>query len=98
VPVWTAERVYEFLKMKDEASFSDIEWSENTLTFNLSSAIPNPDGLTILLPADHGDLKISSVAIDGLIRQFEHRTIKGNEYASITVIPGKIYKISAGYR
>ncbi len=98
VPVWTAERVYEFLKMKDEASFSDIEWSENTLTFNLSSAIPNPDGLTILLPADHGDLKISSVAIDGLIRQFEHRTIKGNEYASITVTPGKIYIISAGYR
>ena len=98
VPVWTAERVYEFLKMKDEASFSDIEWSENTLTFNLSSAIPNPDGLTILLPADHGDLKISSVSIDGLIRQFEHRTIKGNEYASITVTPGKIYKISAGYR
>lgn len=98
VPVWTAERVYEFLKMKDEASFSDIEWSENTLTFNLSSAIPNPDGLTILLPADHGDLKISSVAIDGLIRQFEHRTIKGNEYASITVTPGKFYKISAGYR
>ena len=52
VPVWTAERVYEFLKMKDEACFSDIEWSENTLTFNLSSGIPNPDGLTILLPAD----------------------------------------------
>ncbi len=61
VPVWTAERVYEFLKMKDEACFSDIEWSENTLTFNLSSGIPNPDRLTIMLPSDHGDLKISSV-------------------------------------
>ena len=63
VPVWTAERVYEFLKMKDEACFSDIEWSENTLTFNLSSGITNPDGLTILLPADHGDLRISRVSL-----------------------------------
>jgi hypothetical protein len=98
VPIRTAERVYEFLKMKDEACFSDIGWSENTLTFTLSSGIPNPDGLTILLPSDHGDLKISSVSIDGNIRQFDHRTIKGNEYALITVNPGKIYKISAGYR
>ena len=97
VPIWTAEKVYEFLKMKDQASFSDIEWSENTLTFNLSSGIPNPDGLTILISAVHGNLKISSVAIDGHIRQFEHRTIKGNEYASITVNSGKDYTISVSY-
>jgi hypothetical protein len=98
VPVWTAERVYEFLKMKDEASFSDIEWSENRLTFNLSSGIPNPEGLTLLLPSIHGNLKINSVAIDGHISQFERKTIKGYEYALITVTPGKIYEISAGYR
>ena len=97
VPVWTAERVYEFLKMKDEASFKDIEWTENTLTFNLSSGIPNPDGLTILIPEDYNDLKISSVSIDGHIRQFEYRIIKGTKYALITVTPGKNYKISAGY-
>ncbi len=97
VPIWTAERVYEFLKMKDEASFSDIEWAENTLTFNLLSGISNPEGLTILLPSDHGDLKISSVSIDGRIRQFEYSIIKGTKYAMITVTPGKDFKISAGY-
>jgi hypothetical protein len=98
VPIWTAERVYEFLRMKDEASFSNLNWSENQLTFKLSSSLVNLEGLTFLLPAIYGNLKIGSVKINRQISQFTGKMIKGYEYALITVTPGKIYEITADYR
>jgi len=98
VPIWTAERVYEFLKMKDEASFSNLKWSGNTLTFLLSSAIDNRDGLTFLLPENHDGSKISSIKVDGRTIKLTKNIIKGYEYAFITISPGKTYEISAFYR
>jgi hypothetical protein len=98
VPVWTAERVYEFLKMKDEASFSDIKWSHNELTFKLSSAINSSEGLTFLLPAFYCSSKIKSITLNDKSSKFELKTMKGYEYAFVTVTPGKIYEVSAGYR
>ena len=98
VPIWTAEKVYEFMKMKDEAFFSDLRWSHNQLTFMLSSAFNNSEGLTFLIPANHGDLKISSITINNHSSKFEQRIIKGHEYAFVTVTPGRAYEISADYR
>jgi len=98
VPIWTAEKVYEFLKMKDEASFSNITWSHNHLTFNFSSALKHSSGITFLLPAIHGNSKIKSITVNGLSSKFELKTIKGYEYAFVTVTPGKMYEISANYQ
>jgi len=97
VPVWTAERVYKFLKMKDEAVFSDIKWSNNTLAFKLTSGINNPEGLTFLLPSIHGDLEISSVTVNRQNIKFDRIIIKGSEYASVTLTPGLTYLISVNY-
>jgi hypothetical protein len=97
VPVWTAERVFEFLKMKDEATFSEIAWSDGKLTFNLNSGVINRDGLTFLLPAFHGNSNITAININGLETKFETTTMKGYQYAIVTVVPGSKYSISAVY-
>jgi len=97
VPVWTAEYVYEFLKMKDEAGFSDIDWSGNRLTFTVASSIKHTEGLTILLPFNHGNLKITDIWVSDREQPFRQQFIKGFEYASITVAPGSTYNISVGY-
>jgi hypothetical protein len=98
VPVWPAERVYEFLKMKDESCFTNISWSHKILTFRIQSSIINPEGLTFLLPAVYGDLKIRSVDDNGRALEFKTRMVKGYEYAMATVKPGVMHKISVRYR
>jgi hypothetical protein len=98
VPIRTAERVYEFLKMKDEAFFTDINWSENQLTFKIQSTLQNPDGLTFLLPANHAGSKIISIRSNGNELKYKTEKIKGYEYAMATITPGKMHDISANYR
>ncbi|MBK8884981.1 MAG: hypothetical protein IPN67_22315 [Bacteroidales bacterium] len=98
VPIWPAERVYEFLKMKDEASFTDIKWSVGQLTFTIKSALENREGLTFLLPAKYGNSKIESISDNRQPLNFQNRKIKGCEYAMTTITPGKTHEISAIYR
>jgi hypothetical protein len=98
VPVWSAEKVYEFLKTKDDAVFTDIDWSYNRLTFKIKSALENPNRLTFLLPVSYRTLKIRSIRINEHSVNFQTRIIKGCEYAMVTVTPGERYEISAGYR
>lgn len=98
IPVWTALKLLDFLKMKDEANFSDFNWSKNRLSFKLSSNLANSNGLTFLLPLIHCGLKMRSISIDGIDRKIEHRMIRGCEYSFVAVIPGKVYNVSASYR
>jgi hypothetical protein len=98
VPVWPAERVYDFIKMKDKSFFTDIKWSHNQLKFRIQSSINNPDGLTFLLPADYGGLKIKSVNDNGHTMKFQTRMVKGYEYAMVTVVPGNMHEILTSYR
>jgi hypothetical protein len=98
IPVWTELNLLDFLKMKDEASFSDLDWSNNQLTFKLSSNLKTSGGLTFLLPVNHGVLRIRQVVVNNQNREFKQRTLKGIEYALITVIPGNNYNISVKYK
>jgi hypothetical protein len=98
VPIWTAEKAYEFLKMKDEATFSDFNWSGNRLTFKLVSTLEHSGGLTFFLPEKHRGAKIKSIVINGKPGGFKISAIKGKEYAFITVKPGSKYEISARYK
>jgi hypothetical protein len=97
IPVWTELNLLDFLKMKDEAAFSGFGWSDNELTFKLTSALKNASGLTFLLPVNHGNLKVRQIAVNNQNRKFEKRKIKGSEYALITVNSGNTYNISAKY-
>jgi hypothetical protein len=98
VPIWPADKVYEFLKMKDDASFTDLKWSHNKLTFSIQSSIMNPDGLTFLLPAVYDGSKIKSIDDNGHPLKFQIRMVKGSEYAMAIVTPGSMHEISADYR
>jgi hypothetical protein len=98
VPIRTAENVYSFLKMKDEAFFSDLSWSDNQLNFKIVSTQNNPEGLTFMLPAIYAGSKIKSISINGKPLNFQTGKIKGYEYAMATITPGIVNDISAGYR
>ena len=98
IPVWTALKLLDFLKMKDDANFSDFNWLKNRLSFKLSSSLANSNGLTFLLPLIHRGLQMRSISIDGIDRKIERKMIKGYEYSFVTVIPGKVYNVSASYK
>jgi hypothetical protein len=98
IPVWAANRLLDFMKMKDEASFSQINWSNNRLTFELSSSLECSSGLTFILPVWHGLSKIRMIAVNGKETPFKAAKIKGLEYALVTVTSGRNYRISADYR
>jgi hypothetical protein len=97
VPVWNAEKVYEFIKMKDEATFTDINWSNNKLSFNLNSSLKHSNGLTFMVPLKHGDKKIKSITKNNKDNPFTIKSVKGSDYAFLTVEPGGNYSILVNY-
>ena len=97
VPVWTAERVYDFLKMKDEASFSNLTWKDNRLSFTLNSTLKHSDGLTIMIPVIFENKRIKEIVRDGKIQSFIIKTVKGHNYAFVTVEPGRSHQFKVQY-
>jgi hypothetical protein len=98
IPLWTAARLLDFIKMRDEAVFSDIDWSDGQLTFVLTSTLKNKNGLTFMLPSRFGEKQINRIMIDGSTAKMIFRRIKGYDYALITIYPGKKYQILADYQ
>jgi hypothetical protein len=97
VPVWTAEKVYDFIKMKDEATFTNITWSDNHLSFDLNSSLKHNNSLTFLIPCYFGGMKLINITRDGKDNKFNIKSVKGTEYAFLSVEPGKNYSIRANY-
>jgi len=97
IPVWTELNLLDFIKMKDEATFSGLTWSGNQLAFKLISKLKHSSGLTFFLPVDFNSLKINSIDIDGQPLQFVLWKIKGSEYALVTVTAGNTYNVSVKY-
>jgi hypothetical protein len=97
IPVWTALNLLDFLKMKEEASFTHFSWSNNNLSFRLNSSLMHSYGLTFLLPAVYGDKKISLIKQDGEETFFSIRRIKSVDYAFITVQGGSNYEFVITY-
>lgn len=97
IPVWTAAKLLDFLKMKDEASFDKISWSDNRLSFSISSSLTHENGLTFMAPAIYNDKNITSIAVNGNINNFIIKSIKGLKYAFVTVNGGMSYSINVKY-
>ena len=97
VPVWTAAKLLDFIKMKDEASFSDISWSNNKLSFTLNSKLQHSSGLTFILPASYAGNKLKEVVKNGTTTPFTIKSVKGSDYAFITVQGGENYSVVANY-
>ena len=97
IPVWTAEKLLDFIKMKDEAKFTDINWSGNKLTFKLNSSLAFSNKLTFMVPLIFGNRKISTITSNGVGSTWLTRSVKGVNYAMVSLEPGKNYNISVSY-
>lgn len=97
IPVWTAVDLLFFLRMKDEATFKNIEWDGSRLTFTIHSALNHHSGLTFMIPADRAEKRIQSILVEGKDTPFAVRRVKGSEYAFVTVQPGLVHPVAAIY-
>jgi hypothetical protein len=97
IPVWTALNLLDFLKMKDEASFTNFHWSNNSLSFRLNSSQTHSNGLTFLIPARHGDRRLSLITKDGEKTFYFISRVKSVEYAFITVQGGSNHEFVITY-
>ena len=97
IPVWTAIKLLDFLKMKDEASFDNISWQKHVLTFTLHSSLTHSHKLTFMLPADYNDKKITEITVDDQKQGYTIQNMKGRDYAMAIVTGGAYYNISARY-
>jgi hypothetical protein len=97
IPVWTASKLAEFVKMRDESRFTGISWSGNKLSFNLSSTIKHSSGLTIMIPMDHMDKKLTEIECNGQVKTYMEKSVKGYDYAFVTVEPGADYSLIIEY-
>jgi len=97
IPVWTELKLLDFIKMKDEASLTDISWANNKLTFDINSSLKNKLGLTFIVPAEYKGLRVKKISLDGSSAKFLTRSVKGSDYALVTVESGRNHSIVVNY-
>jgi len=97
VPVWTQLKLLDFLKAKDEATFKNIDWINNRLSFKIKSPITHSNGLSYLVPYLYNGKKIGKITSNGLPQSYSIELIKGFEYAWLTIKPGSDYSIVIDY-
>ena len=97
IPVWTALKLIDFIKMRDEASFSNTIWSNNSLSFSLISSLKHSNGLTITVPNSFRNKKITGITKNGNDVSFIVREVKGLDYAFLTVEAGAKYSMVIRY-
>ncbi len=83
--------------MKDQASFTGINWSGKKLIFSINSSLKHPGGLTFFVPFNYGEKKITRITRNGGDLPFITKSIKGSVYAFATVQPGENYSIVVDY-
>jgi hypothetical protein len=97
IPVWTVSQLAGFVKMRDDARFTDISWSSDKLSFILHSSLSHSSGLTIMVPLNHGNNRIKSIECNGEEIKYIERSVKGYNYAFVTVKPGTEYSFVTDY-
>ena len=98
IPVRTELELLDFIKMRDEASFTRISWVRNKLAFNINSSLKNKNGLTFMVPVKYKDLRIEGIYLDGTETRFITRSVKGSEYGFVTVESGENHSIIVNYK
>jgi len=97
IPVWTELKLLDFIKMRDEASFTDINWSNNKLSFTLHSSLKHSIGLTFMVPLKYGNMKIKKISQNGKDTSYTIKQVKGSDFAFLTVAPGANYSVHVDF-
>ncbi|HOP96627.1 MAG TPA: fibronectin type III domain-containing protein [Verrucomicrobiota bacterium] len=83
IPIWTAERLLDFVKARNIARFENIQWTNATLSFGFSTSVSGQN-LTIMLPRWIGSNALKSATFAGNPVGFSLQAIKGREYGLFT--------------
>lgn len=97
IPVWTELKLLDFLKTKDEATFTSIVWAKSKLSFKISSSLTHSNKLACMVPFVYEDKKIIDITSNGTKQPYSVKKIKGFDYAILTVRPGFDYDIVISY-
>ncbi len=97
IPVWTELKLLEFLRAKNEAAFRNLIWKDNQLSFEVKSTLKHSNTLTCMLPFVHNGKTIRSIKRDGSEQPYSVRSIKGFDYAVLTIAPGSEYSFVVRY-
>jgi hypothetical protein len=97
IPVWTEIKLLDFLKMKDEATFSHISWMNHKLAFDINSSLKNSNVLTFMVPAEYNGLRVKKISLDGHDARIITRSVKGSDYVFASVGPGKNHSVIVNY-
>ena len=97
IPVWTVSELAEFTKMRDEARFSSISLSGNKISFNLHSLLNHNSGLTVMIPFNYRHNVLKSIECNGKEAAYTKRSVRGYDYAFLTVEPGANYSFKIAF-
>ncbi len=97
IPVWTELQFLEFLKAKEEATFSNLNWSGTRLTFTIQSTVIHQNGITCLIPYTYNGKNVSEIISNGKSESYAVKAIKGIDYAWVTIKPGANYNMEVHF-
>jgi len=97
IPVWTVSELADFAGMRDEASFSSISFSGNKMSFDLHSSLRHNSGLTVMIPFNYRENSIKRIECNGKEVAYTKRSVRGYEYAFLTVEPGADYSFKVAF-
>lgn len=98
IPVWTPVKLLGFLKAKDKAVFTNIEWTgNNRLSFKTKSALNHSNNFTCMVPYLFNTRKIIKISANGIKHDYVVKQVKGFDYAFLTIRPGFDYSIEVTY-
>jgi hypothetical protein len=88
----------DFLKAKDQATFTDINWENNQLYFKIRSELKHTNGLACMVPYLNNGKKILKITVNGVPVSYSVKPIKGRDYAFLTIRPGSTYNLVISYK
>ncbi len=84
IPVWTAQRLLQFLQRRDGARFAEIQLTERVLNFALECPLGS-EGLTAMVPYVFDGKTVDNMSSEHGEIPFKVWTIKGVQYAVATL-------------
>jgi hypothetical protein len=97
IPVWTVSELAEFTRTRDEARFSNILLSGNKMSFDLNSSLKHNSGLTVMIPLIYRHSVLKSIECNGDEVKYTKGSVRGYDYAFLTVEPGEDYSIKIAF-
>jgi len=95
IPMWSAEKLLDFLDARNGARFDNLAWNGSTLSFDFKAPSAG-QSLTIMLPMQGGTGQLTSVTLGGSPATYTTQTIKGRGYGMVTTTSGST-RVVASY-